>query len=302
VFDDEVFCEVCGARTVGESSPEHVAPARHPAEREEHDLGVIAGITDRGNRRRRNEDAVAIAAADGWSVAVVCDGVASTANSDQAARAAADAALAVLEPLLYAPRWPDGGRLEDVMDEAFAAAQGAVTLIPDDEPDGNDLSPSTTLVAAVVTPERIVVANVGDSRAYWLTADPATCRTLTTDDSWAQESIAEGTAPEVAYAHPEAHTITRWIGDDAESVAPDVTALDVTEPGLLVVCTDGLWNYFNDPVRLADLVPRSTSTPIEIARQLTDAALDAGGQDNITVAVVRLGSPSPGPAAAQTEE
>ena len=77
-----------------------------PADRDEHDLGVIAGITDRGTRRHRNEDAFAIAAADGRFVAAVCDGVASTANPDQAARAAADTALAVLEPLLSAPDWP----------------------------------------------------------------------------------------------------------------------------------------------------------------------------------------------------
>ena len=62
------------------------------------------------------------------------------------------------------------------------------------------------------------------------------------------------------------------------------------EPGLLVLCSDGLWNYFEDVERLSDLVPRTAATPIEIARQFADAALDAGGNDNITVAVVPLGA------------
>ena len=106
------------------------------------------------------------------------------------------------------------------------------------------------------------------------------------DDSWAQERIVEGIAPEVAYAEPDAHIITRWIGGEAESVTPTVVTLDVTEPGLLLVCSDGLWNYFEDPQRLLELIPDwAVTAPIEIARRLTDAALVAGGQDNITVVV-----------------
>jgi serine/threonine protein phosphatase PrpC len=110
---------------------------------------------------------------------------------------------------------------------------------------------------------------------------------LTVDDSWAQESIAEGAAPEVAYADPDAHIITRWIGGEADSVTPTVVTLDATEPGLLLVCSDGLWNYFEDPQNLLELIPDwAVSAPIEIARRLTDAALVAGGHDNITVVVV----------------
>jgi serine/threonine protein phosphatase PrpC len=292
VFDDELYCESCGARVLAAADVEQVPRDRPAADREERDLDLAAAITDRGHRRPRNEDAMAIAGVDGRFVAVVCDGVASTANAHLAARAVADAALAVLEPLLYAPQWPDAQGLHDLLHEAFGEAQGAVMLVPDDEPDGNDLSPSTTLVAAIATPEQIVVGNVGDSRAYWLRHDRGESRLLTTDDSSAQQNIAEGVAPEVAYADPDAHTITRWIGGDADSVAPTVSSFDVTGAGHLLVCTDGLWNYFEDPDRLALLVPSDPSSPIEIARRLTDAALDAGGLDNITVAVVPLG-PAP---------
>ena len=113
------------------------------------------------------------------------------------------------------------------MEEAFAEAQVAVTGVPDDEPDGNDISPSTTLIAAVATPELVVVGNIGDSRAYWLSSIASTSRVLTADDSWAQDSIADGVAPDLAYAHPDAHTITRWIGGDADSVVPTMTFLEV---------------------------------------------------------------------------
>ena len=289
VFDDEFFCEACGTRVSGEPAATPAAEVRPPSEREERDLGVVAAVTDRGHRRPRNEDAMAIATADGRSVIVVCDGVASTANSHLASRAAADAALAVLEPVLYAPSWPDTNGIHDLMEAAFAEAQVAVTRVPEDEPDGNDVSPSTTMVAAIATPEFVAVGNIGDSRGYWLSSLASNSRLLTADDSWAQDSIADGVAPDLAYAHPDAHTITRWIGGDADSVVPTLTLMEVTEPGLLVLCSDGLWNYFEDVERLGDLVPRTASSPMAIARQFTDAALDAGGNDNITVAVAPLG-------------
>jgi serine/threonine protein phosphatase PrpC len=289
VFDDEAYCEACGRRTADEPLVEHATALRDPSDRDEQDQGVIAGVTDRGTRRHRNEDAMAVAAAEGKVVAAVCDGVGSTANPDQAARAAADAAFAVLEPLLIAPEWPQGSELEELLGEAFEAAQRAVMQVPVDEPGRSDESPSTTMVLAVAARGHLWVANVGDSRAYWLGSDPHSARLLTVDDSNAQESIARGTAPEVAYADPDAHVITRWIGGEAESVTPAIVTLDVTEPGLLVVCSDGLWNYFEDPQRLVELIPdRARSTPIEIARGLTDAALAAGGRDNITVVVAPI--------------
>jgi serine/threonine protein phosphatase PrpC len=290
VFDDEFYCEACGRRMAPEPPTEQPFAGRRPRDRDERDLGLIAGITDRGVRRQRNEDALEIAAVDGRVVAAVCDGVASTANPDQASKAAAATAFAVTEPLLYAPEWPPSSKLEETLVEAFYEAQLAVTQIPDDEPDGNNLSPSTTMVVALAGQGRVTVASVGDSRAYWLdSANPAAARVLTVDDSVAQERIAEGSSPDVAYADPEAHTITRWIGADAESVDPSVVTMNVTEPGILVICTDGLWNYFEDPERLHALVSDlNRSRPIELARRFTDAALEAGGQDNITVVVVPI--------------
>jgi PPM family protein phosphatase len=113
--------------------------------------------------------------------------------------------------------------------------------------------------------------------------------------------MAEGMEPEEALEHPEAQAITRWIGADTESSEPRITDFAVSEPGLLVVCTDGLWNYFEEPTTLAELVAAAGDpSPPAIARWLADAALDAGGQDNITVAVVPVG-PAGTPAAPSEE-
>lgn len=285
VFDDELFCEACGIEVAANDGTEK----KGSSDKEERDLQVVAGITDRGRRRSRNEDAMAVAAANERVLAAVCDGVASTANGDQAARVAADATLASLERLLHMSDWPGEDALEEVFDTAYGEAQRAVMLVPDDEPDGSDLSPSTTLVSAFATSHRIAVGNVGDSRAYWLPRAGGGV-TLSVDDSVAQEQIAGGVAPEVAFANPEAHVITRWIGGDTDSISPRLVTFDVTEPGVLVLCTDGLWNYFEDPDEMSGVLDGWGDTPIEMARRFVDAALAAGGHDNVTVVVVPIGS------------
>ena len=104
-------------------------------------------------------------------------------------------------------------------------------LVPDDEPDGNDLSPSTTMVVGVAAEDGSPSPTSGTAGPIGSVRARPQARLLTVDDSWAQESIAEGIAPAVAYAHPEAHTITRWVGADADSVVPTVVTFDVDRAG-----------------------------------------------------------------------
>lgn len=288
VFDDESFCEACGTK-VASDVPSHVPEVRSATQRSEYDLGGLAAVTDLGYKRARNEDAAALADLDGVFVVAVCDGVASTANGDRAARTAADTVLASAESASASVRSRDAADLEGLLGRAFGEAQRAVLQVPaDDDPFGNDASPSTTLVAAIASPGRAVIGNVGDSRAYWLTTPRARCALLTVDDCWALDRIAEGKPPQEAYAHPDADVLTRWIGGETESWAPTVSVFEVDEPGLLVLCTDGMWGSFEEPARLAALVPDGAPSPLEVARALADAALGAGGRDNITVAVIAL--------------
>ena len=297
IFDGERFCEACGAPVAPVDVPVTEPVAEPPEERAgptEVDLDAVGGVTDRGYRRTRNEDAVAGASGIGWSAAVVCDGVASTSRAHLASRAAARTALAVLEA--GAPATTDDGAAA-LVSGALAEAQRAVTSVAGDTRSDLELAPSTTAVVVLVRGNVLHVGSVGDSRAYWLGAS-GSGRTLTTDDSLAQDRIAEGTAPDVAYDDPDAHTITRWLGADAEPAEPAITTIALEEPGLVVVCTDGLWNYVEEPEQLAEAAGDwSGLRPIEVARRLLAVALDAGGQDNITVAVLPVdGATAPGPA------
>jgi serine/threonine protein phosphatase PrpC len=248
-----------------------------------------AAVSDRGRRHHRNEDAVALAAVGPFVAVVVGDGVSTTAHPDRASRRATRAALGVLTQGLEAT---DGTatQVAPLLARAVLAAQQAVLTVPDREPGREADTPSTTIVAAVVGKGSAIVASIGDSRAYWLAPRHGESCLLTTDDSWAEEAITAGWEPAAAYADAQAHMITRWLGADAESSTPAITAIEIHEPGTLVVCTDGLWNYFESADRLAGLVaegdPGAARSPLATAQHLVEAALAAGGHDNITVAVI----------------
>jgi len=90
-----------------------------------------------------------------------------------------------------------------------------------------------------------------------------------------------------AYADERAHAITGWLGADAVELDPHTASFEPDEPGVVVVCTDGLWNYAESAAELASVVPEDARTrPLHCARTLVGVAIDGGGHDNITVAVL----------------
>ena len=268
---DDGLCVFCGT------------PARDPADRLEVDLVTAAAITDRGRVRARNEDAVHLERVGvAEVVAVVCDGVSSSLSADVAARTAASAAGAVLAERLI-------GRSEDAeiaTAEAVLAARQAVEAV-DRTAGASQPVPSCTLVSAVTGPGGLVVGWVGDSRAYWIASGDS--RRLTHDDSWANEQVEEGLmSPAEAAADSRAHAITRWIGADAPEDPPGIAVMRPTEPGRLLLCSDGLWNHLPEASAIEgvlDGLPAAAS-PVAAARALADVALAAGGHDNITVVVI----------------
>jgi serine/threonine protein phosphatase PrpC len=253
-----------------------------PRDHQELELGGLAGVTDRGLRHQRNEDAMALATAATAGgpvmIMVVCDGVSTADRPDEASLAAARAAA---EELLAAVQ--AGTSRPEASVRAAAAAREAVAALA-----GGGESPAATFVSAVVAGGTITVCWLGDSRAYWLDAgDEGSARLLTRDDSLAEEMVALGLMPEAeALTSPQAHVVTRWIGPDADALVPHVTEFSPPGPGVLMLCSDGLWNYAPDAGTLAGLaMPGALADPRAAAAGLVEFALDAGGMDNITVAL-----------------
>jgi serine/threonine protein phosphatase PrpC len=269
-------------------------------DRVELDVGVAAGISDRGLRHHRNEDALALRevcqepADRGVAVAIVCDGVSSSAYPAQASETAAEVAA---NTLVTALRTDDGPAT--ATREAIHAAGRAVAELAHPGLGGADhTAPACTVVSAIVTLDTVTVGWVGDSRAYWIpqAGTGATPARLTSDDSWLAQVLAAGTlTPAQAATDRRAHAITAWLGQDAGQLNPHIVTIEPKGSGVVVVCTDGLWNYLDSVEELAAALPaQALKAPLDAARSLVEIALHCGGRDNITVAVLPFvtGGPS----------
>jgi serine/threonine protein phosphatase PrpC len=260
------------------------------------DLGTAAGVTDRGLRHQRNEDAMALGSEqtpDGLVVvAVVCDGVSSSARGDEASHAAVQAALPVL---LEAVR--NGGDLAEASRAAVVAGRQSVAGLGELEGERS----ATTFVSAVAARDEVTLCWLGDSRAYWLAeAGPQSqSAQLTRDDSVAGGMVEAGLATEeAAMALPHAHVLTRWLGAEAADLdgdpnrAPHVERYAPPGTGVLLVCSDGLWNYLPDAADLARLaLPRALTDPLGAANDMVRFAVNAGGADNITAVLIPYPAP-----------
>jgi serine/threonine protein phosphatase PrpC len=150
-------------------------------------------------------------------------------------------------------------------------------------------APACTCVSAVTAGPVFTVGWIGDSRAYWVPDDRSTpSARLTEDDSWAARMVSAGLMTEAeAYADERAHAITGWLGADAVEIDPHTASFQPEGTGVVVVCTDGLWNYAESAAELAAVVPADARTrPLHCAQTLVGVALDGGGHDNVTVAVL----------------
>jgi serine/threonine protein phosphatase PrpC len=283
-------CPVCSAddsSALAAAGPDGCCPAcgrKVPVSRDhaELDLGLLVGVTDRGRRHQRNEDAMALATATGpdgpVALVVVSDGVSSAPRPDEASLTAVRTGMQVLLASARAG--------EDPVTAASAAARtsgDALTDLADREG-----APAATYVSATVDGEVVTVCWLGDSRAYWLAEDPADCVRLTQDDSLAEEIVAAGLASvDEAMASPQAHVITRWLGADLPDPEPHVAQFVPQGPGVVLVCSDGLWNYRPEPDGLAALaLPTALTEPLAAAAEMVKFALDKGGLDNITVVLI----------------
>jgi serine/threonine protein phosphatase PrpC len=264
----------------------NLPPSRDHAEV---DLGNAAGVSDRGLRHHRNEDAMALASEvtpDGpVVVAVVCDGVSSSPRPDEASHIAAQAALPVL---LAAVR--EAGDLIQASRAAVTAGRESVAWLHEPAHD----TPATTFVSAVAAPGLVTLCWLGDSRAYWLAQPESECRQLTRDDSVAGGMVEAGLVTEAAaMASPHAHVLTRWLGGDAADLdgdpkrAPHVEQYSPPGAGILLLCSDGLWNYLPGAGDLAELaLPKALNDPLSAAVDMVQFAVEAGGGDNITAILI----------------
>ena len=249
-------------------------------------LTSTAAATDVGRRRTGNEDSFLLWTApdDGPhaadSLLIVCDGMGGSNAGEVASRMAVDT---VAREFASAPAEDTAKALG----HAVEIANEEIWELSRTRSDLNGMG--TTCTALAVKGDRVLVAHVGDSRAYLVRGHQAT--QLTTDHSLVQQLVARNqlTAEEARH-DPRRNVVTRSVGVGPEL---EVDLVSVDEPlqtgDTLVLCSDGLHGQVSDDeiagFAMGDSLESACSDLIELANE-------RGGPDNITVAMLRYQRPT----------
>jgi protein phosphatase len=244
--------------------------------------------SDPGLRRESNEDAYC--ARTDLGLYVVADGMGGHAAGEVASRLAVEVIEAFIKDTRDADlnrTWPfpydtslslDGNRLKAAF--RLANRRLATAMEADDTLRGM----ATTAAAVLVTNGAPVVAHVGDSRVYRFRGGQLV--QLTEDHSWVGEQVRAGVLSDAdARRHPWRNVVTRALsgGDDPHV---DVTEIQVSTNDRLLICSDGLSGVV--PIEKLESIVSATSGLDETCKALIAAANDAGGPDNITVAMLKV--------------
>ncbi len=231
-------------------------------------LTPFGSRTDVGCLRDHNEDSLAVSP----PLYVVADGMGGHAAGEVASEIAVNTIVAA------APAHADAQGLAD----AVVEANREVIEASHDERGREGMG--CTVTAALLEGERLVIAQVGDSRAYLM--HKGELQQVTRDHSLMAELIEAGDiTPEEARVHPKRSVITRALGSDP-LMQPDIYELNVEAGDRLLLCSDGLSTMLTDD-RIADTLGRIGDAQ-RCASQLVNEAIEAGGYDNITVIVVDI--------------
>lgn len=240
-------------------------------------------LTNVGNVRSHNEDSYLID--DELGLYVVADGMGGHAGGAHASQCCVEVVSSVVRRGLRGmSSLAEGQRTAAIHDLLAAAASEASAAIYDEGQRNSMLNGmGTTLCGMLFYESRCHIVHVGDSRCYLFRQGSS--RQLTNDHSWLNEQVQAGLlTPEEAELSDLKHIITRSVGFERE-VNADLISVNVSPGDSLLVCSDGLSNYF-ETEEFGQLVRDHYSD--ELPQRVTDLALERGGEDNITVIVVSV--------------
>ncbi len=253
----------------------------------------IAGKTDKGRKRSKNEDTFFVEPDLGFMI--VADGMGGHASGEVASQLAASLCTQQLKRALktgnvpvffHVPNDPNLDPRSRILGDCIKFSNQAVFEAAQNNPENHNMG--TTLVAALWLDDKLAVAHVGDSRLYLI--HDGKMQLCTTDHSFVQDQINRGLLkPEDAEKSDMRNMLTRSIGmkDDVEV---DIKEIDVKEGDYILLCSDGLTKMMDDSQ--IEAVFKEKVEPQTITDELIARANSAGGGDNITVIVARLDSRS----------
>ena len=232
-------------------------------------------ITDIGRHREMNQDYVFSSekAIGGLpNLFLVADGMGGHNAGDFASRYTVDTMVSLIARL-------DLTEPHKIIEYAIKATNSSLLEKAEQNPEMKGMG--TTLVALTILEDKILVANVGDSRLYIINSET---HQITRDHSLVQEMVRMGEMDEMtAKVHPDKNIITRAIGADSE-ITVDFFEETIVPGDEILMCSDGLTNMIEDEdIRHIILSQRDIA---EKAEKLVKTANENGGRDNITVIVI----------------
>ena len=233
--------------------------------------------TDIGLKREENQDAVKCEYYGHNVLAVVCDGM----GGERAGKEASE--LAIQEFFQrFSAGYSESLGDEDIRKLLISSVSAANSVIyTKARLDFKNFGMGTTCVAAFVNKDSVLIANVGDSRAY-LIGDKG-LRRITDDHNVASMLYEQGKITEEELEnHPQKHMLVRAVGVE-KTVLTDTFMISYTDKIGLLLCSDGLSGYCSDD-EIYDVILNSSFD--DVAEELINLALSKGGRDNVTVAVI----------------
>lgn len=232
-----------------------------------HAMSSFGSRTDAGCVRERNEDSLVVSP----PLFAVADGMGGHAAGDVASE------VAVSTLMKFTPT-------NATVDDLGQAVINANMAVIDEARKAGLEGMGTTMTAAIVDKSHISIAHVGDSRAYLL--HHGKLQQITRDHSLMADMIEAGRiTPEEARHHPNRSIITRALGSDP-SMQPDLYELIASPGDRLLLCSDGLHSMIEDE-EIQSILAR-TRDPQRCASALVNAAIAAGGLDNVTVVIADI--------------
>ena len=253
---------------------------------------AICGATDIGASRADNQDTFVIAdlrlgdlsnpcsrteipLSKQGILLLVCDGMGGAAAGDLAAQIAAE----VIKHELVAAGQTVADHPKESLKNAVSDANGAILAEAKAHPGTRGMG--TTCTAAIVLPDQLSVAQVGDSRAYLLR--DGRLQLLTRDQTMAEELVESGVLrPEDVGTFPYRHVLSQAVGTRS-TIDPVTSDVRLSRGDRILLCSDGLHGPVPDH-EIARILGSAADID-RVTHGLIQAALAAGGPDNVTVVV-----------------
>ena len=235
-----------------------------------------------GNYRENNEDSIEVKSYPDMSVCIVADGMGGQAAGEIASKRAIEVVPRELRKNLTPS--VDTEQAKGVIRKAVMQANDEILTMGSLDRDLKNMG--TTIVMALWRKSReMIIANLGDSRAYFIRGN--TIQQVTTDHSLAQALVENGTiSAEEAKTHRWKNHLWKYLGGKENGEGPDPHVITVEKGDRFLLCSDGLSGPVPDD-KILEFMQKTTNVQ-ECADGLGQLALDMGSRDNVSAIVIEV--------------